>query len=88
MALDQLPLADIVANDPETDVLEDQRAQHGYVLVRCPNDDGTDDHALHVCNPREGLPAMMYCLSPSCRDVTTRDFIDRLGLSPPGATRH
>jgi hypothetical protein len=76
--VESLPLADIMANDPAVEVLEDCRKRYGYLLVRCPNDDGTDDHALHVCNPRDGLPAMVYCLSRRCREFSTLEMIELL----------
>lgn len=82
MTLGEHPLADIVANNPTSKVIEDQREQLGYVLIQCPNDDGTDDHALHVCNPRGGLPAMAYCLSDKCRGFTTAELLERIGIRP------
>lgn len=81
MDRNRLPLADLIASDPRTKIIEDQRERFGYVLVRCPNDDGTDDHALHVCNPRGDLPAHAYCLSDECKDVTTEEFVELLGVS-------
>lgn len=77
----RLPLADLVAGDPRVEIIEDHRERFGYLLVRCPNDDGTDDHALHVCNPREDLPAHAYCLSENCKDITTPEFMELLGIN-------
>lgn len=76
MKIEDLPLADIMFHDRDIEVIEDRRKQDGCLLVRCPNDDGTDDHALHVCNPRDGLPSMAYCLSPKCRGITTLAMIE------------
>jgi hypothetical protein len=74
-------LADLVVESPQVQVIEDQRDSLGYVLVRCPNDDGTADHALHVCNARNDLPAHAYCLSDSCKDVTASEFLALLGIN-------
>ena len=74
-------LADIVAADSSVEIVEDQRERYGYVLVKCPHDDGTDDHALHVCNAREALPAQAYCLSEKCKDVTATEFVELLGVN-------
>lgn len=79
--LARLPLADLAASDPRIEVIEDARSVHGYVLVRCPYDDGTADHALHVCNPRDELPAHAYCLSETCKNVTADQFMRLLGIS-------
>ena len=80
MNYDRLRLADVVVADPKIQVIDDQRERLGYVLVRCPHDDGTADHALHVHNPTGELSAHAYCLSESCRDVTTTDFMVMLGV--------
>jgi hypothetical protein len=82
MTLEELPLAEIVFHDPDLEIIEDCRERDGYVLIKCPNDDGTDDHALHVCNPWDGLPAMAYCLSEKCRGVTTAEMLGRIGVGP------
>lgn len=50
-------LADLVAATPNVEIIEDERDRFGYVLVRCPHDDGTADHALHVHNATRSLPA-------------------------------
>ncbi len=76
-----LPLADLFAGDPRVEILEDCREPLGYLLVRCPNDDGSANHALHICNPRHGLPAHAYCLNEQCKDVTAAEFIRLLGVS-------
>lgn len=81
MNLEALLLADLVASDPRIDIIDDRRVELDYVLVRCPNTDGTTDHALHVCNPRAELPAHAYCLSDACAETTTLGFMRLLGLS-------
>jgi hypothetical protein len=88
MRLDNLPLADIVANDPGMEIIEDRREDLGYVLLKCPHDDDTDDHALFVCNPHGGLPAHVYCLSQKCRTFDTAHFLARIGMPVAGMTRH
>jgi hypothetical protein len=48
------PPAQALLASPSADrveIIEDDRERFGYLLVKCPNDDGTNDHALHVCNP-------------------------------------
>lgn len=84
MKFADIHFADILANDPDVELIDDERATLGYVNVRCPLDDGTDDHLLHVCNPdpRNRFPGMIYCLSPKCSKVTTEQFIDALGNLP------
>jgi hypothetical protein len=82
MDIKRLPLADLVADAPQVEIIEDYRDRFGYVLVRCPHDDGSDDHALHVCNPHEDLDATAFCLSDHCKDVTTDEFLALLGVSP------
>lgn len=81
MKIAQIYLADILANDPEVELVEDMRAELGCVIVPCPFDDGTGDHELHVCNPEpcNNLPAVIYCRSPSCFALTTSEYIDLLG---------
>ncbi len=74
-------LADIVVATPSVVVIEDQRELLGYVLVRCPHDDGTADHALHIHNPTAALPAHAYCPSEKCRRVSIEDFMNLLGVS-------
>jgi hypothetical protein len=76
--LEDLQLADIVANDPGIEIIDDQRAELGSVMVKCPHDDGSDDHALLFCNPWNGMPARAYCLSPACSKLTTLDFMARM----------
>ena len=80
MNLKSLPLADIVADDPLTEIVEDHRERFGYVVVQCPNDDGTSDHALIVSNAREGSPANAYCMAEKCKDVTADEFAELLGI--------
>jgi len=77
----RLPLADLIAAHRGPLMIEDHRVRFGYVLVRCPNDDGTNDHALHVCNPHNELPAHAYCLSEACKSTTTEQFLEWLELS-------
>jgi hypothetical protein len=78
MAYKNLPLADIVANDPKYELIDDQRSRRGYVLVRCPNHDGVTEHVVFVHNPLPkprlggpGLPAHAYCLNDDCKHMTT-----------------
>jgi hypothetical protein len=74
-------LADIVAASPSVEVIEDQRERYGFVIVRCPHDDGTADHALHVHSATETLPAHAYCLSDKCKQFSAEDFMRLLGVS-------
>lgn len=85
MKLEDMRLADILANDPDTTLVADERERYGYVTIECPNGDGTDDHLLHVCNPcpEEDLPAIMFCLNLECADITTEQFVAMLGSVPP-----
>ena len=53
----------------------------GYVVVVCPFDDGTADHALHVCNPTGDQPAHLYCLSDACAGVSADKFAAMLDLA-------
>jgi hypothetical protein len=76
----QWPLADIVAADPTIAVVDDQRDRLGYVLVVCPNDDGTGDHDLFVCNPKRHLPAHVYCLSDKCSHIDPAVLLRGIGL--------
>ena len=76
----RLRLADLVADDPRVEIIEDHRERFGFLLVRCPNDDGSDDHALHICNPRDELPAHAYCLSDTCKDITMSEFMALLDI--------
>ncbi len=73
-----LPIADVVQADGSVEKLD---GGPGYVVVRCPFDDGTNDHALHICNPCGDLPAHAYCLSASCKDVVPDEFLILLGLN-------
>jgi hypothetical protein len=84
MKLGDIHLADILANDPEVELIEDERETLGYVSVECPFDDGTDDHLLYVYNPDpdKGLEAAIFCLSPVCSKVTTEQFIELMGNIP------
>lgn len=73
-------LADIVIASSSVKVIEDQRQRLGYVLVVCPHDDGTEDHALHVHNATNTLPAHAYCLSEKCKHISTEEFMCLLGI--------
>ncbi|HXF55298.1 MAG TPA: hypothetical protein VNK52_14370 [Hyphomicrobiaceae bacterium] len=88
MRVEDLPLADIMANDSCVEIVEDHRERYGYVLIKCPNDDGSGDHALHVCNPWAGKPAMAYCLSRVCRRLTTLDMLELHGGRIGGWSLH
>jgi hypothetical protein len=84
MKVGEIHWADILANDPDVELIEDERENLGYVSVECPFDDGTDDHLLHVCNPRPrvGLSATIFCLSPACSELTPEQFIQAMGNLP------
>jgi hypothetical protein len=56
--------------------------------VKCPHDDGTNDHALVFCNPWNGMPARAYCLSPACSKLTTLDFMARMDALVTKARKH
>jgi hypothetical protein len=75
-----LPLADMAISKLGLTILEDFRHSFGYVLVQCPNDDGSDDHALHLTNASPTAPALAYCLSPRCASVDAHHFVDVLKL--------
>lgn len=79
-----LPLADIIANDPDVAVIDDNRSFDGTVSIKCPNDDGSPGHRLTVCNPveRADLPAAIFCDHSACRNLSTDDFIALLGCIP------
>lgn len=81
MRPEQLPLADILANDPQISVVEDSRDVMGCIRIKCPNDDGSGQHVLTVCNPvlRDDLPAMIFCAHAACMDLDLEQFLKLLG---------
>ena len=77
----RLPIADIAAADANLEKLDSGR---GFVVVRCPFDDGTVDHALHLHNATDALPAHAYCLSDRCKRVAPEEFLRLLGMPLSG----
>lgn len=80
--LDDLPLADIVAHDRDIEKLVDMRQTGGFVVVRCPFDDGVGVHALVIHNPDpiRGKPSSVKCDDANCRGRDRDDFLDHFGL--------
>jgi hypothetical protein len=86
MPYKKLPIADILANDPDVVLIDDRRAASGCVLVACPNDDGVGEHVVFVHNPvassvirgrsQGPLPAHAYCLNDACKHMTTAMLLD------------
>lgn len=81
MIWQRLPIADIAAADASLKKLE---TGLDFVVVQCPFDDGTDDHALHLHNSTDALPAHAYCLSDKCKRVTPEEFLRLLGMPLSG----
>lgn len=81
MRFDLLQLADLLARNPDTQVLEDQRSSTGCVRIECPHGRAEDGHVLVVCNPvrQAGLPSLIFCEHPDCADTTTEEFVAELG---------
>lgn len=84
MRVQDLPLADIIANDPEAIIISDDRARSGSITVPCPNARGRGGHLLTVLNPDPAsrLPALITCDADDCSGIGTAAFIALLHFRP------
>ena len=77
ISLIDMRIADALVRDSSVQVLEDRCAEEGFILAKCPNDDGRLDHACFIVNPRANSPGRIFCDSEPCRRISTDDFLLR-----------